>query len=208
MRKYPLMGGCIAVVVLLVLGSLTNVVGYQSVQSAASSGSPLFTIKTKKAINQQQNILTLHYLGIGIDNNLQFPMRNKMNDSLQKVLETIRKIDDQTFAQFTELCIQKIRQSKTLSNIESAEISRILHQFRYNPEIIMNSFAKNNNYNTTSSDLYSICHWLPGCIPYDIILFVINLITAICDLLTSIISCSHTCGIPCSASNNFYINPK
>jgi hypothetical protein len=34
MKKYPLIGGSIIAVVLLVLGSLTNVVGYQTVQSS------------------------------------------------------------------------------------------------------------------------------------------------------------------------------
>ncbi|MCJ7698445.1 MAG: hypothetical protein MUO73_08980 [Thermoplasmata archaeon] len=66
MNKYPLIGISIIAVVLLVLGSLTNVVGYQSVKSTVLSDSPLFSVRTKRAINQVGgDTLTFNYLGKG-----------------------------------------------------------------------------------------------------------------------------------------------
>ncbi len=48
MNKYPLIGVSILAVVLLVLGSLSNVVGYQSIQSSGVNDSPLFVISSNK----------------------------------------------------------------------------------------------------------------------------------------------------------------
>jgi hypothetical protein len=65
MDKKPLIGVSICAVVLLVLGSLTNVVGYQPVKSTALSDSPLFRIRTQRTIHQQRNMITSQYLGEG-----------------------------------------------------------------------------------------------------------------------------------------------
>ena len=86
MRKSPLIGVSIIAVVLLVLGSLTNVVGYQSVKSTSMNDSPLFKTRTQKATNQQQNIITSQYLGKGKENLLYFPMRDNRTELLKKVI--------------------------------------------------------------------------------------------------------------------------
>ena len=68
MDKKPLIVLSICAVVLLVLGSLTNVVGYQSVKSTTVNDSPLFNMRTQRATNHEQNILTFQYLGMGKEN--------------------------------------------------------------------------------------------------------------------------------------------
>jgi len=65
MNKKPLIGVSLCAVVLLVIASLTNVVGYQSVKSTALSDSPLFRIRTQRTIHQQRNMITSQYLGEG-----------------------------------------------------------------------------------------------------------------------------------------------
>lgn len=65
MKQYPLIGVSIIVVVLLVLGSSTNAVGYQSVKSTNLSDSPLFTgnnqdmypLMDKRGENSQSYVL-------------------------------------------------------------------------------------------------------------------------------------------------------
>jgi len=54
MDKYPLIGVSIIAVVLLVLSSLTNVIGYQTVKSTIVNESPLFNIRIKRAINNER----------------------------------------------------------------------------------------------------------------------------------------------------------
>jgi hypothetical protein len=62
MDKKPLIVVSICAVVLLVLGSLSNVVGYQTVMSTSVNDSPLFQTRTQKATNQQQNSINPQYL--------------------------------------------------------------------------------------------------------------------------------------------------
>jgi hypothetical protein len=196
MKKYPLIGRSIIAVVLLVLGSLTNVVGYQSVKSTTLNESPLFKIRTQKATNQQQNILTSQYLGKGKGNLLYFPMRDNRTELLKRVIEYISKMDDKTFARFTALCIQKVKQDKTLNDTNPNEILQVLRQLKIKPEIIINSFINrnNNNNNITSSN--------PGyillTILYILILIIVWIIWAIGIFSSAFIpNCLPSAGPPC-----------
>ena len=65
MVKKPLIVVSLCAVVLLVLGSLSNVVGYHSIDSTSLFDSPLFRIKIQRFIHTQQNKITYHYLGDG-----------------------------------------------------------------------------------------------------------------------------------------------
>jgi parallel beta-helix repeat protein len=56
MDKKPLMGVCILAVVLLILGSLSNVVGYQSVKILELSDSLIFIVGTKRTINRGSDL--------------------------------------------------------------------------------------------------------------------------------------------------------
>ena len=56
MNKYPLIGVSICAVVLLILGSLSNVVGYQTVQSSSQK-------VIKDEVDQKGWILYFHRVG-------------------------------------------------------------------------------------------------------------------------------------------------
>jgi hypothetical protein len=176
--KKPLIVVSICAVVLLVLGSLSNVVGYQSVKSSTVNDSPIFQTRTQRATNQQQNIITSQYLGMGNGNLLQFPSRDNRTEQLKKAINIISKMDDKTFERFTELCIQRARQVNTLSDTNPNEITRVLNQLRTIPETITYSFTNRNYQNKTSSDLYTIDVWFPGYI-LNIIFVVIMIIFAL-----------------------------
>jgi len=89
MGKKPLIGVSICAVVLLVLASLTNVIGYQSMKSSTVGDSPLFKIRTQRVNNQHQNITTFQYLGLEKGNCLQFPEKDNRIESLKKDIEFI-----------------------------------------------------------------------------------------------------------------------
>jgi hypothetical protein len=175
-RKYLVTGISITVVVLLVLGSLTNVIGYQSVKSTVND-SPLFQTRTQRATNQQQNVLTSQYLGMGKGNLLQIPTKDKRIEQLKEVIQFISRMDDKTFEQFTELYIQKVRPTPTLRDINLYEIIQALHLLKTEPEIIITSFLNRNN-----KDLMTIDPWIPGCIILYIIWFLfLNLLQYFTD---------------------------
>jgi len=175
MDKKPLIGVCICAVVLLVLGSLSNVVGYQSVKSTVND-SPLFQTRTQRATNQQQNSITSQYIGMGKENLLQFPIRDDRNEQLRKVIDLMSKMDDESFERITERCIQRIQQDKSLKDANPNEIVKWLKIARTNAKLALNPLINRDNQLFSASRLVTICFWFPGCIPYFIIASIVVII--------------------------------
>jgi hypothetical protein len=167
MDKKPLIGVSILAVVLLVMGSLSNVVGYQSVKSTVND-SPLFQTRTQRATNQQQKIITSQYLGIGRGNPLQFPIRDDITKQLKNAINIISKMDDKVFSWFKELCLRRISQDKSLKDMNPNGIVTALYMLKTKPLSIINSFQNKNNQDLTSDGFHTICSWFPGCIPLTI----------------------------------------
>ena len=168
MDTKPLIMVSLCTVVLLVLGSLTNVVGYQSVKSTLND-SPLFNVRTQRATNQQQNTITSQYVGIGRESYLQFPIRDNKIEQLEKVIDILSNMDDTTFARFTELCIQKARQNDILRDVSRYQIVQSLLLLKTNADAIIYTYTNRNNQdNPTSLPTYcgsdTMCGgWYPGC---------------------------------------------
>jgi len=136
MDKKPLIGVSICAVILLVLGSLSNVVGYQSVKSSTVNDSPLFSMRTQRATNQQQNIITSQYLGKGIGNRLQFPTKDNSTDLLKRVIAYINKMDDATFNAFIVFVINRLQQNHQITYETTREIRILLKQLRNEPLLL------------------------------------------------------------------------
>ncbi len=181
MDKKPLIGVSICAVVLLVLGSLSNVVGYQSAKSSVND-SPLFQTRTQRATNQKQNGITSRFLGMGEGNLLQFQIRDNTTGQLKKAIDIISNMDEKTFAQFTEVCIQRARQDKSLKDMASSNIVNTLYILKTKSVPIINPFTNKNNQYTEASGMGTICYWFPGCI-YWLIMCTLGII--IFDLFLS-----------------------
>ncbi|UCD14590.1 MAG: hypothetical protein JSW60_04005 [Thermoplasmatales archaeon] len=74
MVKKILIGSIIAVAVLICV-SFTSVVGFQSVKSNVKA-SPRFTVRTKRAIDEESKDLTCDYVGKGEEIIIPLPKRN------------------------------------------------------------------------------------------------------------------------------------
>jgi hypothetical protein len=171
--KKPLIGVSICAVVLLVLGSLSNVVGYQSVKSTVND-SPLFQTRTQRAMNHQQDSITSKYLGMEKGILLQFPFRDNRTEQLKKIVELISKMDEKTFARFTKLCIQRIRQDKSVKDMNPDDVVKALTLLKTTPVSIIDSFIKKNNQFFSASGLVTICDYFQGCILSLIIIIILN----------------------------------
>ena len=176
MNKYPLIGVCICAVVLLVLGSLTNVVGYQSVKSTVND-SPLFKIRTQRETSQQQNTLTSQYLGKGI-NALSFPLRDTTTEMIQKFIDKIRTMDNVTFNRFIDYAVNQINHKNNLKNVDVNDFIKGLRQIRKNTQNIVVDKDLDDNIITYSNYQPTIC-WLPGCFIMYFLIGVIIIITVI-----------------------------
>jgi len=163
MERKPLIGISICAVVLLILCSLSNVVGYQSVKSTAVNDSPLFQTRTQRATNQQQNSITSQYLGMRRGSPLQFPIKDNRTEQLKKVIDIISKMDDKTFTRFTDLCIQKIRQDNSFDNTNNEIIQMLQLLRKQSKTIIFSGINKNNQEWLPTYDFYSVCIAFPGC---------------------------------------------
>ena len=97
MNKKILIGSIIAVVI-LVLVSFTGVVGYQTTQSSTiAKASPLFTVRSSRAIDEESRDLNCDYVGKGEESVLSIPKRDSKTASFQKFIDRISKMDDETF---------------------------------------------------------------------------------------------------------------
>jgi hypothetical protein len=108
MRKYPLIGGNIVVVVLLVLGSLTNVVGNQFKNSAIAYDSPLFSIRTQRTVNQGSRItLASKYLGKDSGSTLRISIQESTMELIQKFIEMSSEMNDNEFNRLQRLILSE-----------------------------------------------------------------------------------------------------
>jgi hypothetical protein len=156
MKKQLIIAVCICAVVLLVMGSLSNVVGYQSLKSTVND-SPLFQTRTQRATNQQQNILISQYLGKG--NQWQFPMIDDRTGRLKKAMDIISNMDDTTFHRFLEKIKTLISQKENTKDIDFNDIEKILHQIRRNSEVFPIYIGGSSE--SITFDVEPFC-WFPG----------------------------------------------
>ena len=198
MDKKPLIGVSICAVVLLVLGSLSNVVGYQSVKTTAVNDSPLFSVRAKRAIKQTNGeTLTSDYLGRGIESNFQFPIRENRTERLQKCVDIIKKMDDKEFSKFQSLVVSRFYEDKNNKNINSIHVLSLLKQIRSNTkELHINQFDNNGNKNDPPSSFCGVtyghsdleCLFLIGIM--ILILFVIIPILDLIQMILTIRNCN------------------
>jgi hypothetical protein len=201
-KNFFVIGISIIAIVLLIFSSLSNVVGYQSVKSTVND-SPLFIVRTQRATNQEQNSITSRYLGMGEGNLWQFPIKDNSTEQLKKTIEVVSKMGDRTFAQFIELCINKVRKDNTLQGISDYQIVQALLLLKTNPKAIVNSFINRNNQDITYYNWFTLCQEVPFCIVFNII-FLILFIAAFIHLIIEIMKAgptSFTCISVCMCLN-------
>jgi hypothetical protein len=190
MRKYPLIAGSIVAVVILVLGSLTNVVGYQSVNKV--NDSPLFRTRTQRAINQGSKIFVASdYLGKGV-NTVPFHLRLRDNrtELIRNFINKIRTMDDGTFNKLVIYAIPLLSQQEK-KDINIPEVINNLRQLRKNPDTIILSENSNNENKTFFQQFVITVCWFPGCYVLEFI-FLITIIS----LLFRLQPTSAICGPP------------
>jgi len=92
MKKKILIGSIITVTILIGV-SFTSVVGYRRGASDVKA-SPLFNIRSSRAIDEKSNELTSEYVGKGEEIDLIIPNRVDDIELLQEIVDSINNIDD------------------------------------------------------------------------------------------------------------------
>ncbi len=144
--------------ILLVLGSLNNVVGYQSVKSTIVNDSPLFQSRSQKATHQQHNIIISDYLGKGKETNLYLPKRESEKEYIDRVINIFKEMGDKSFDEFVNKFISYIHQNN-FNNLKASdkEIKDILYQMKSNPETLKNYYLMIKEKGRLESTFDNIC---------------------------------------------------
>jgi protocatechuate 3,4-dioxygenase beta subunit len=155
MKKYPLIGVCIIAMVLVVLGSLTNVIGYQTVKSPTMNESPLFSLRTKRAIHQESgNTINSKFLGKDNENILQFPIRESNTILIRNFIEKIIEMENKELNRSQSLVISDIYGDKSYNNIDSGTVISIQTEVRVHSNgFSLNQFDKNSRTTAYQSTL-------------------------------------------------------
>ncbi len=167
MNKKILLGSIIAVAI-LVLVSFTGVVGYQTKSSTIARESPLFSVRSSRAIDEESKDLTCDYVGKGEESVLSIPKRDGRTASFhkaQRLIDIISKMDDKAFDRLVSSVIKHIHQDNTFKDVNINEVKTTLHNLKNNPKRIDVDYGKNNLKYTWLRKFWATICWFPGCIP-------------------------------------------
>jgi hypothetical protein len=173
MNKKILIGSIIAICIFVGV-SFTSVVGYRSVDSDVKV-SPLFNIRSSRAIDEKSTGLSCEYVGMGEYINLLIPTRDDENNLFQNYIEKIQLMSDETFNRFVDLLIHRHQQNKDFKDVSDAEVITALYYLRENKEI---NVIKDNDFSTilaTQSCTPTSC-WFPLCIIFLLSLYLLTVI--------------------------------
>ena len=138
MNKKILIGSIIAVVI-LVLVSFTGVVGYQTTKSSIiAKASPLFTVRSSRAIDEESKNIACDYVGKGSESGIFIPERDRKSSQIYKIIKKISQIDTKS-NRFINLLMNQVYQVKPISNENLHELMNKLSQIRNNPEGFTNN---------------------------------------------------------------------
>ena len=195
--------GSIVAVAILVGVSFTSVVGYSSVKSNSGKESPLFKVRSDRAIGEESKILTSNYASK--ENTLPFPNLNDRSGSVNKIVNSIRIMDDKTYETFIISLISNLRKDDRFNGINPNEIKEVFNLLRNQDKSIPKFNADINLKFVTGSGLVTVgptccCitfgYGIEGfikCIlvlPYGILIWLAFIINIISDILTLYENCT------------------
>ncbi|UCF12928.1 MAG: hypothetical protein JSW06_01390 [Thermoplasmatales archaeon] len=193
MNKKVLVGSIISVVI-LILVTFTSVVGYRAVESNVKV-SPLFTVRTSRAVNKESKDLSCDYVGKGEETNIHLSGRMKRVEQAQKAVDIISNMDDKAFSKFVARFILHLKYQEYLTRKEISEISHALYDTR-NPNEMKN-YNKNNFYDTFIITCEDTLEYLT-CYNFLCILSSIAFIIQLILLSIAAWITSHTCVAVCN----------
>jgi hypothetical protein len=158
MNKKILIGSVIVISILIGV-SFTSVVGYRSVASDVNA-SPLFNVRSIRAIDEESEELSCDYVGEGELSKISIPKRDNKTIIIQGILDRISKMSDKTFNRFIDFVISFINQK----NINREEIGNALNQLKDNEK--RDNFIDWASWNNIRERTFYPCTldaWFPGC---------------------------------------------
>ena len=133
--------GSVMAVILLILVSFTNVVGFKNYESNSKINSPLFGIRTKKAIDEERIDLTCDYLDKGKESDIHLPDRDSNSYYIRKIIKKISNMNDKSILLSVQQMYQTF-QDKLEDNEKYHNLIFELSQIKNNPEEFVNNLKE------------------------------------------------------------------
>lgn len=182
MKRYPLTGISIITVVFLILTSMINVIGFQTMQSSTMSASPLFAIQTTQAIDGNRLLIKTEYVGKGIPSSIRFPNINTSGVLLDKTLVILSKMTLQQIKRLHQNLILLLNQNTDSSQAAASALAALnngpiglLDMLRANR---MNGNISRNNPRTLSYCPTLFGYWVPKCTVQTILAVIAFILSA------------------------------
>jgi hypothetical protein len=134
MNKKILIGSIIALCILIGV-SFTSVVGYRSVDSDVKA-SPLFNIRSRRAIGEESKGLTSKYVGKGELTNIYVPKTIATSKSLDTLIIIIKRMDDNALQEFSHFIAYHLFKSNELQGYSIKDVFQSLKLLRDEPDSI------------------------------------------------------------------------
>jgi hypothetical protein len=189
MNKKILAIGSITACCIILLAGLSPVVGYQRIKTSDATDSPLFQVRTNRAIQHGVDSLSCEYVGKG--DLWSFPTRNSNLILIQKTINRFCQMDDIAFSRLTQLIINHAYQDVRIDKDNIEEVITTLELLRTNPEMVKN-YIDDSRYTVVFCVKTSDGPWVPGCIFWRIFDFIV---VSILDFL-ALVSALSSCGYP------------
>lgn len=133
MNKKILIIGSICAVAILLGVSFTSVVGYSGNTSNYVNVSPLYNIRTNRAIENDEDVTTCNYVGKGRQSIISIPTIDR---KIAMMINGIRGMNNHEFSEFVGLVIKYFKNDDKIENTDINKIVKGFYQLRENSEIL------------------------------------------------------------------------
>ena len=192
MKKKILIGSIIAVVI-LTLVSFTSVVGFQSVKSNSAIASPLFGVRTNRAINKEQDAVTSDYIGKGKDVGIFLFHRNDNIVLVQKLIKRINEMNDCEITNLLRLIKKQLPNNNMIKNLDREKLINALNKIKNKPYKLNELQDNLDDYNNQDTPVYYTIGepWYPGCFLEFISLLIYGMIAIILFIIIILYEITH-----------------
>jgi hypothetical protein len=196
MKKNLLIGSIISVAI-LILVSFTSVVGYRSITSDVKA-SPLFTIRSNRAIDEDSRDFSCEYVGDGEQIKITIPVGDNRRELQFRVVNIISKMKDKEIKKIILILIDT-HNEKILGNENTNDVQITPFKLRDRSSrigIFLDEKEKATlTWHCPTLDCKTLDAWVPGC--NLVLILLLLLFTGI----QNIISYFTTYAVPCFTEN-------
>ena len=173
--------------------------GYSSVKSDLKV-SPLFNIRTSRAIDKESKDFIYDYIRMGKESILSIPNRDGLVVVEQQLIEVLYKIKEKRFDRIIDLIIKYIHQREDFQEFEEKDIFQFLNQLKSNPDKIKPHYlnGEENKLSTSFCETYGYYPCITvdfgvigfiGCILVPLLSNILNLLVWISEFISYILNC-------------------